>query len=159
METVAIGVIIFLSLFVLAVCVFYAYCMWKIYEKAGQPGWTAIVPIYNYYILTKIIGKPWWWTILLCLSFGFNLSYGMPSGGAAFSILACVGFVFAIWAINLLSKSFGKDIGFTLGLIFLGFIFLPIMAFDRTIQYRGPAGNPSAGSVNDQIQGIGADMK
>lgn len=123
---------------ILVFAVFFAFCYWRVFEKAGQPGWAAIIPIYNAYILTKIIGKPWWWLILLCIPY--------------------LNIVFGIWAINLLSKSFGKDIGFTLGLIFLGFIFLPIMAFDRTIVYQGPAGNPNA-SFGDQIRSIGDDIK
>ncbi|ASZ11378.1 hypothetical protein KTO58_18245 [Chitinophaga pendula] len=123
---------------ILVLLAFYLFCYWKVFEKAGQPGWAAIIPIYNAYILTKIIGKPWWWLILLCIPY--------------------LNIVFGIWATNLLSKSFGKDIGFTLGLIFLGFIFLPIMAFDRTIVYQGPVGNPNA-SFRDQINSIGDDLK
>jgi hypothetical protein len=38
--------------------------MWKIYEKAGKPGWAAIVPIYNIIVLLEIIGKPVWWLLL-----------------------------------------------------------------------------------------------
>jgi hypothetical protein len=123
------GFIIFALIFV----VFYCICMWKIFEKAGHPGWSAIVPIYNYYIFTKIIGKPGWWVILFLIPY--------------------LNIIFLIWGTNLLSKSFGKDIGFTLGLIFLGFIFMPIMAFDKTIQYRGPSGAPL--NLNDQIDSIG----
>lgn len=84
-------------------------CAWRIYEKAGREGWEAIVPIYNIYVFTKIIDKPGWWTILLLIPY--------------------VNYVFLIWGTNLLSKKFGKDVGFTLGLVFLGFIFYPILAF------------------------------
>ncbi len=41
--------------------------LWKIFEKAGQPGWAAIIPIYNLYIITKIAGKEWWWLLLLLI--------------------------------------------------------------------------------------------
>lgn len=92
---------------------------WKIYEKAGKPGWAALIPIYNIIVLLEIIGKPWWWIFLLFVPFA-NL-------------------VIAIWATNLLSISFGKGVGFTLGLIFLGFIFYPILGFGDA-QYQGPAG-------------------
>jgi hypothetical protein len=120
-------------IFMLVISIFYIFCLWKIYEKAGQPGWASIVPIYGTYIFTKIIGKPWWWVILI--------------------IIPYVNFIFAIWGANLLSKSFGKDTGFTVGLVFLSFVFLPILAFDKTIQYRGPAGVPL--NVDDQIDSIG----
>lgn len=125
--------IIMLAVFVLIIA-----SMWKIFEKAGQPGWAAIVPIYNCYILTKIIGKPGWWVVLMLIPY--------------------LNIIFLIWSYNLLSKSFGKDTGFTVGLVLLGIVFFPILAFDKSIQYQGPAGNPSAG-LGDQIQSIGADIK
>ena len=97
--------------------------MWKIYQKAGQPGWAAIIPIYNIYILTKITGKPGYWTIL-CL-------------------IPLVNIVFAVWLTNMLSKSFGKDEGFTIGLLLLGIIFYPILAFGSA-KYLGPYGDQAA---------------
>lgn len=45
--------------------------------------------------------------------------------------------------LNLLSKSFGKGVGFTIGLLFLPFIFMPILGFDKSIKYIGPAGEIS----------------
>ena len=39
--------------------------MWKVFVKAGQPGWGCIIPIFNLYCLVKIAGKPWWWLLLL----------------------------------------------------------------------------------------------
>ena len=92
---------------------------WKIFEKAKKPGWAAIIPIYNIIVLLEIIGKPLWWIILMLIPF--------------------INIIFAIWATNLLSKSFGKEEGFTIGLILLPFIFVPILGFgDAT--YKGPAG-------------------
>jgi hypothetical protein len=93
---------------------------WKIFEKAGQPGWKAIIPIYNAYVLLKIVGKPGWWLLLFFIPF--------------------VNIVFLIWTYNMLSKSFGKDEAFTVGLILVGFIFFPILAFGNA-QYLGPYGN------------------
>ena len=93
--------------------------MWKIYEKADKPGWAAIIPIYNIIVLLEIIGKPVWWIILY--------------------LIPCVNIIFGIWTINLLSKSFGQGVGFTLGIIFLSFIFLPLLGFGN-FQYLGPAG-------------------
>ncbi|GIL22095.1 MAG: hypothetical protein BroJett042_06080 [Bacteroidota bacterium] len=103
----------------LVVLVFYLFCMWKIFEKAGKPGWAAIIPIYNYIVLLEIVGKPVWWVILLLIPF----------------VNIFVGF----YIIHLLSKSFGHDIGFTLLLIFLGFIGIPMLAFGSS-KYVGPAG-------------------
>ena len=107
----------------LAVVVFIIAAMWKVFEKAGQPGWAAIIPIYNIYIMTKIGGKPGYW-VLLCLIPFLNI-------------------VIIIWLYNMISKSFGKDEGFTAGLMFLGFIFWPILGFGNA-KYLGPFGDPAA---------------
>ncbi|MFB9842235.1 DUF5684 domain-containing protein [Mucilaginibacter ginsenosidivorans] len=92
---------------------------WKIYTKAGKPGWAAIVPIYNIIVLLEIVGKPTWWILLF--------------------LVPCVNIVFLVWTTNLLSKSFGQSEGFTVGLLLLGVIFYPILAFGN-YQYLGPAG-------------------
>ena len=93
---------------------------WKLFAKAGQPGWASIIPIYNLVILLQIVGRPTWWiaAILFC-----------PPVGLVFSVIMMVD----------LAKSFGKGGGFAAGLILLGFIFFPILAFGSS-QYQGPAG-------------------
>ncbi len=113
------GVIVFY----LIVVILLIASMWKIYTKAGKPGWAAIVPIYNYVVLLDIVGKPVWWIVLL--------------------FIPLVNFIVAIMVINLLSKSFGKGVGFTIGMIFLPFIFIPMLAFGDA-QYVGPGGNAAA---------------
>ncbi len=115
-----VGVIIFVVLY-LGIIGLALASWWKVYEKAGKPGWAALVPIYGTIVLIQIIGKPGWWVLMF--------------------FIPIVNIVFLIWAINLLSKSFGKEEGYTLGLIFLGIVFLPMLAFgDAT--YTGPAGDP-----------------
>jgi len=91
---------------------------WKIFTKAGQPGWASIIPIYNWYILCKIVGRPGWWVILLLIPF-VNFIVG---------IILCID----------LAKSFGKGVLFAIGLILLGLIFFPILGFGSA-QYQGPA--------------------
>ena len=93
---------------------------WRIFDKAGKPGWAAIIPIYNVIVLLEIVGKPWWWLLLMMF---------VPLGN----------FIWGIWTMNLLSLSFGKNQGFTIGMIFLPFIFYPILAFGNA-EYRGAAG-------------------
>ena len=97
---------------------------WKIYEKAGKPGWAAIVPIYNIIVLLEIVGKPVWWILLF--------------------LIPCVNIVFLVWTINLLSKSFGQSEGFTVGLLLLGIVFYPILAFGN-YQYLGPSAKEAGG--------------
>lgn len=58
-----------MTLFWLVVAVVMIVAMWKVFVKAGQPGWAAIVPIYNYYILTQIAGRPAWWLLLFFIPF------------------------------------------------------------------------------------------
>lgn len=96
--------------------------MWKIFTKAGKPGWAAIIPIYNFIVLLEIIGKPIWWLLMFLLP-GVNL-------------------VFMIWMLNLLSKSFGKGAGFTIGMLLLPFIFYPVLGFGSA-QYQGAPGQAS----------------
>lgn len=107
----------------LAFTLFIIAAYWKVFTKAGQPGWAAIIPIYNIYIMTKIAGKPGIWT-LLCL-------------------IPVVNIIFVIWLYNMISKSFGDDEGFTVGLFLLGIIFWPILGFGSS-KYLGPYGNPEA---------------
>jgi hypothetical protein len=114
---------IFLVLFCIGLAVVMIAAFWKVFEKAGQPGWAAIIPIYNMYILLKIGGKPAWWLILM--------------------LIPIVNYVFIIWAMNMVSKSFGKDEGFTVGLVLLGIVFWPILGFGDA-RYLGPFGDPAA---------------
>ena len=115
--------LLFGEMLLLAILGFLIITNWKIYQKAGQPGWASIVPIYNIIVLLRIVGKPWWWLFLFIIPF--------------------VNIVFLIWTYNMLSKSFGKDEGFTVGLILLGIIFMPILAFGSAV-YQGPYGDPVA---------------
>jgi Family of unknown function (DUF5684) len=104
----------------LAVIIVMIVGMWKVFEKAGQPGWAAIVPIYNGYVLvTQIVGRDILWFILL--------------------LIPCVNLVASFVVCRDLAKSFGKDIGYGLGLMFLGFIFFPMLGFGKD-RYLGPAG-------------------
>lgn len=91
---------------------------WAIFAKAGKPGWASIVPIYNAIVFLEIVGRPIWWVILL--------------------FIPCVGFVVSIVLLADLAKSFGKGVGFAVGMIFLPFIFVPLLGFGDA-KYAGPA--------------------
>lgn len=93
---------------------------WFMFEKAGEPGWAAIIPIYNYLIAIKIAGKPWWFILLM--------------------LIPLVNLVVYIVILDGLSKSFGKGTGFTIGLFFFRFIFIPILGFDKSV-YQGDKSN------------------
>ena len=83
--------------------------MWKIFTKAGKPGWAAIVPIYNMIVLLEIACKPIWWFILLLIPF--------------------VNIIVIIIVLIELAKRFGKGVGFAIGMLILPFIFYPMLAF------------------------------
>lgn len=83
--------------------------LWKAFAKTGAPGWSAIVPILNIYVLVKLSGRPLWWIVLF--------------------FIPIVSIIAAIVILIDISKGFGKGIGTALGLIFLGFIFWPMLGF------------------------------
>ncbi|MGH7139466.1 MAG: DUF5684 domain-containing protein [Pirellulales bacterium] len=92
--------------------------LWKIFDKAGKPGWAALIPIYNMIVMLEIIGKPIWWILLL--------------------FIPCVGLIVSILLVVELAKCFGQGAGFAIGMIFLPFIFYPILGFGDA-RYQGPA--------------------
>lgn len=85
--------------------------LWKIFKKAGKPGWASIIPIYNIYIMCEIAEKEWWYVLLSCVPFA-NI-YAM------------------IVLYNGMAKRFGKSGGFVAGMILLPVIFFPILAFGK----------------------------
>lgn len=99
----------FVLIIQLAILVLMLVAMWKVFTKAGQPGWACIIPIYNIYILTKIAGKPGWWVLLM--------------------FVPVVNFIISILLSLALATNFGKSAGFAIGLLLLPFIFYPILAF------------------------------
>lgn len=97
-----------LNLLLQVIILFYLITLegqWKIFKKAGRKGWESLIPIYNTIIFIKICQKPGWWFWLL--------------------LIPLVGIVFAVMIYHGLSKAFGKTEGFTVGLIFLPFVFFP----------------------------------
>lgn len=91
------------------VCIIAVVSLWVIFQKANKPGWAAIIPFYNVYIELEMIGKPWWWLLLL--------------------FVPIVNIVYGILMIRELARVFKQGVAFTVGLIFLPFIFMPLLAF------------------------------
>ena len=110
----------------LAIAIVVVAGMWKTFEKAKKPGWAAIVPIYNFIVLLQIAGRPVWWAFLIL-----------------FAVIPFVGwivpFIVSIIVYNDVAKSFGKDVGITLLLIFIPIIGWPYLGFGDA-KYKGPAG-------------------
>lgn len=106
------------ALVVLVVIVFYLGASWRVFSKAGRPGWLSIIPIVNTVVLLHIVGRPWWWVLLL--------------------FVPIVDFVILVLVFYDLARSYGHGAGFFLGLFFLSFIFYPILGYGGS-RYRGPA--------------------
>ncbi len=90
-------------------------------EKANQPGWGVLIPAYNLVLALRLAGKPIWWIILL--------------------FIPIVNFFVGVAVAVAISRNFGKGFLFGLGLLFLPYIFCPILGFGRA-EYV-PAGLPS----------------
>lgn len=101
------------SLIFLVLAVLFVASFWKIFTKAGKPGWAAIVPIYNIIVMLEIVQKPIWWIVLL--------------------FIPLVNLVVAFLLVVELAKKFGQGIGFAVGMFFLGFIFYPILGFGDAV--------------------------
>jgi len=110
------GWLIGLVVFVLMIVAF-----WKLFTKAGKPGWTGIIPILNTLQLLDIAGKPWWWLLLMMI----------PIVDIVLWFLIAISF----------ARAYGKGAGFGIGLALLPPIFYLILAFGSA-QYQRPADYP-----------------
>ena len=93
--------------------------MWKVYAKAGKPGWAAIIPFYNIWVLLEIVGRPGWWIILFFVPF--------------------VNFIIAILVSIDLAKSFGKSAAYGIVLLFLLNVIGYLMLGFGSAEYKGPS--------------------
>ena len=116
-----VGAIVFM-LIELVIAVVMIAAMWKVFVKAGEPGWAAIVPIYNLLVMVKIAGKPAWWVVLFFIPFA--------------------NFIVGIMVAIAIAQRFGKSTGFGIGMVLLPFIFYPMLGFgDAT--FGGPVPAPA----------------
>ncbi len=105
----AAGMMMVILLVELVIVVLTIAGLWKVFAKAGKPGWAAIIPIYNLIVVLEIAGKPIWWILLF--------------------LIPCVNLIMAILTYMSLAKNFGKSEAYGLGLAFLPFIFFPMLGF------------------------------
>ena len=108
-----VGLVLYIALIVFAILT-----MWKMYRKAGKPGWAAVVPIYNYVVLLEIVGRPIWWILL--------------------TFVPIVNIYVALVVALDLAKSFGKSTAFGVGNFLVPIITYPILAFSKDAHYGGP---------------------
>ncbi len=101
---------------ILGVYVLFVAGLWQVFTKAGEDGWKAIIPIWNTLVILKIVGREWWWILLM--------------------LIPLVGFIIWIIVALDLAKSFGRGAGFAIGLILLPYIWVLILGFGSDT-YRG----------------------
>lgn len=110
-------VVVLIALFALVVTVVTLAGMWKTFEKAGKPGWAAIIPIYNLYVMLEIGDNEWWWLLI--------------------AVFVPVVNIYAYYKIHAgVAKAFGQGVGFALGLWLLNFVFFPLLGFGD-YRYQG----------------------
>jgi len=115
MGKISSAVLLVILVIVLVPLILCIVSQWKLFAKAGKPGWAIFVPIYSTLVLLEIIRKPWWWLLLM--------------------LIPVVNIVMTIWALNLFVKAFGKNEGYTVGVLLFPFIFMPLLAFDKNTHY------------------------
>ena len=93
----------------LAIMILMLVGLWKVFVKAGQPGWGCLIPIYNILVMLRVAGRPWWWLLLM--------------------LIPIVNIVILIMINIDIARNFGKGIGFAIGMILLGFVFIPLLGF------------------------------
>ena len=118
-EAVAAGIAAFFAAFLLVFVIIGLVTligMWKVFAKAGQPGWAVLVPIYNIIVLLRVAGLPWYWVFAPFV--------------AIIPILGWIAYlVWIVWVHHRISTRFGQGAGFTIGLTLLGPIFWLILGF------------------------------
>jgi len=112
---IGVGAFFILAIYA-AVLVLYIAGMWKMFVKAGQQGWLSIIPILNTYVIIKLAGREGWWILLF--------------------LIPCVNIVVAIIVYMDLAQKYGKSAAYGLGLVFLPFIFIPMLGFGSAT-YQG----------------------
>ena len=103
-------------LFDVAILTLTVIAAWRVFVKAGQPGWGVLIPFYNLYLICKIARRPGWWIVVLSIPI--------------------VNLLFVLFLALDVAKAFSKSVGFGIGMFFLGVVFVPILGFGSA-QYNG----------------------
>ncbi len=113
------AVILVFMLFYFVIAIVCIVSVWRLFTKAGKPGWAAIVPVYNQIVMLQVAGRPVWWVLLMMF---------VPIFQVWVAIVAAIDF----------AKSYGKSTGFGVLVALLPFVGLPILAFSKDANYVGP---------------------
>ena len=150
--------IIFMAMMV-PVIAFILFCMARVFMKAGQPWWKAIIPVYNEWTESRVVAKAHpvlcvFYVALLAFSYVYMIVMMFPqywvfyyetsmyslTGALLWMLFLTVWyvplFILYIFVMIRLAKSFGQSGGFAVGLILLYPVFIAILAFNSSIQYQ-----------------------
>jgi hypothetical protein len=148
-----IGILVVAWILSISVVILSIVAYWEIYKKASEPGWAAIVPFYNAYVLYKITwGNGWYFLMAFVPALAASIieaatynsyfySFDSVGSGVAYFVLLIGCIVISVITSVKLAHAFGKGGGWACGLIFLAPIFLCITAFSKDIMYVGVPGN------------------
>lgn len=130
---------------ILAIAAVTLVAQYRIFQRAGKPGWACIVPFYEGWVLAEIGGKPGWWGLVMSF-LGFNYRTNSQSHPNASVIIASILVALIALAFSLqinigVAKNFGKSTGFGVLLTFLPFIGYPILAFSQPLAEYHPVSN------------------
>ncbi len=99
----------------LLLCIIWFVGMWRVFEKAGEPGWAALIPFYNLWVMVRMGGKPWWWFFMF--------------------LIPLVNLVFLLLLSLAMAKKFDQPVIFGIALFLFPFIFYMIIGFSD-MRYR-----------------------
>ncbi len=128
---------IFLFVFLLVVCILLIVTNWKIFSKAGKPGWASLIPFYNIYIMSDIAFGNLSYFIAIMISWVVSFLGGFLEISILSGLAGLASFVLYIIYCVKISKAFGKSGGFAVGLVLLPLIFFPILGLGSA-EYIGP---------------------
>ena len=128
---------IFIFVFLLVVCILLLVSNWKIFSKAGKPGWASLIPFYNIYIMSDIAFGNLTYFIAVLITGGVSFFGGFLDISILSSLAGLASFVIYIIYCVKLSKAFGRSGGFAVGLVLLPLIFFPILGLGSA-EYVGP---------------------
>ncbi len=120
------GMLATFGVFLLGIYVFLIIVNWRLFEKAGKPGWAALIPIYNMVVMLEVAGYKWYYIFFFLLG-------AVPILGSIALLLFTISYSIKI------AKSFGQSVGFGIGLWLINPVFAAIIAFSKDINYVGPA--------------------
>ncbi len=138
------GLMLLWGVLLLFFCILCVVANWRMFEKAGERGWLCLIPFLSGHVAFKIAWHPFFFWFNAALLFGSEILNAMIVEGGVnmpYVILAALALSIASIIISVthsfkLSRAFGHGVGFALGLVFLPYIFIPILGLGRSV-YQG----------------------